>query len=53
MFSAKILVTGANGQIGSELRELSLFQDQYEWIFTDRQELDLSEPRKINAFVYK
>lgn len=39
----KILVTGSNGQLGSELRELSLFQDQYEWIFTDWQELDLSD----------
>ncbi len=43
----KILVTGANGQLGSELRELSLFQDQYEWIFTDWQELDLSDLQNL------
>ena len=43
----KILVTGANEQLGSELRELSLFQDQYEWIFTDRQELDLSDLQNL------
>jgi dTDP-4-dehydrorhamnose reductase len=43
----KILVTGSNGQLGSELRELSLFQDQYEWIFTDWQELDLSDLQNL------
>jgi dTDP-4-dehydrorhamnose reductase len=43
----KILVTGANGQLGSELRELSFFQDQYEWIFTDWQELDLSNLQNL------
>ncbi len=43
----KILVTGSNGQLGSELRELSLFQDLYEWIFTDWQELDLSDLQNL------
>jgi dTDP-4-dehydrorhamnose reductase len=38
----KILVTGANGQLGSELRNLSLTENQFEWIFTDWKELDLS-----------
>ncbi len=37
----KILITGANGQLGSELRELSVDNTQYEWVFTDWQELDL------------
>jgi dTDP-4-dehydrorhamnose reductase len=45
--SEKILVTGSNGQLGSELRELSLFQDQYEWIFTDWQELTLSDLQNL------
>jgi dTDP-4-dehydrorhamnose reductase len=43
----KILVIGTNGQLGSELRELSLFHDQYEWIFTDWQELDLSDLQNL------
>ena len=38
----KILVTGANGQLGSELRVLSL-NTTSEWIFTDYQELDLCD----------
>lgn len=43
----KILVTGSNGQLGSELREISLFQDQYEWVFTDWQELNLSDLQNL------
>lgn len=39
----KILVTGANGQLGSELRKLSGLYSQFEWIFTDYQELDLCD----------
>ena len=38
----KILVTGANGQLGSELRELSSNYSQFEWVFADRLVLDLS-----------
>ena len=38
-----ILVTGANGQLGSELRELSSNYSQFEWVFADRLVLDLSD----------
>jgi dTDP-4-dehydrorhamnose reductase len=38
----KILVTGAKGQLGSELAVLSKTHTQFEWVFTDREELDLS-----------
>ena len=37
----KILVTGGNGQLGSELRCLSKNQNKFEWIFTDLNELNL------------
>jgi dTDP-4-dehydrorhamnose reductase len=39
----KILVTGANGQLGSELQKLAAQQTQYSWVFTDYQELDLCD----------
>lgn len=45
----KILVTGANGQLGSELGELSNLDKQYKWIFTDRQELDLSDLENLTT----
>jgi dTDP-4-dehydrorhamnose reductase len=37
----KILVTGAKGQLGSELNVLSKKYSQFEWVFTDRIELNL------------
>ena len=37
----KILITGGNGQLGSELRVLSKNYIQFEWVFTDWEELDL------------
>lgn len=37
----KILVTGANGQLGSELAVLSSNYAQYEWIFADRTHITL------------
>jgi len=37
----KILVTGANGQLGSELNVLSSKYPQYEWFFADRTKITL------------
>ncbi|MDP3679608.1 MAG: dTDP-4-dehydrorhamnose reductase [Flavobacterium sp.] len=39
----KILVTGSKGQLGSELAVLSKNYNQFEWFFTDRDELDLCD----------
>jgi dTDP-4-dehydrorhamnose reductase len=44
----KILVTGANGQLGSELKELSSHYSQFEWVFADRSVLDLSDLETIS-----
>jgi len=45
-----ILVTGANGQLGSEIRELSCeYENNY--FFTDRSELDISNEQAVNDFV--
>jgi dTDP-4-dehydrorhamnose reductase len=44
----KILVTGANGQLGSELKELSSDYSQFEWVFADRSVLDLSDLTSIS-----
>lgn len=45
----KILITGGNGQLGSELRLLSKVYSQFEWIFTDYQELDLCNLGKLET----
>lgn len=39
----KILVTGATGQLGSELKVLSQHYSQYEWIFADRTQISLDD----------
>lgn len=39
----KILVTGANGQLGSELSALSSKYTQYNWVFSDRTQITLDD----------
>ena len=38
-----ILVTGANGQLGNEMRALSAENGQHTYFFTDVQELDICD----------
>ena len=38
-----ILVTGASGQLGSELKELSARLSGYSFIFTDTPEMDITD----------
>ena len=47
----KILVTGANGQLGSEMRALSTVYPQYEYYFTDVQELDICNEQAVHSFI--
>ena len=47
----KILITGGNGQLGSELRLLSKAYSQFEWVFTDYQELDLCDLENLAASI--
>jgi len=37
----KILVTGANGQLGKELRVLSKYFSEYEFLFLSREDLPI------------
>jgi len=47
----KILVTGGNGQLGNEIRELVSGYPAYEFIFTDLPELDLTDDRALDDFI--
>ena len=40
---AKLLITGANGQLGSEIRNLAKSDDINSYIFTDIEELDITD----------
>jgi len=46
-----ILITGANGQLGNEMRLLSSENNQYNYFFTDVQELDICDEHAIQKFV--
>jgi dTDP-4-dehydrorhamnose reductase len=47
----KVLVTGANGQLGSEIRELVSSFPELEFAFTDVAELDITNPGKVAEFL--
>ena len=47
-----ILVTGSNGQLGSELQELSSNYD-YNFFFTNRENIDITNKDDIKSFVEK
>ena len=46
-----ILVTGANGQLGSELQDISLLYAEYEFIFSDEEDLDISNHQEVRKFI--
>ncbi|MEI6677478.1 MAG: dTDP-4-dehydrorhamnose reductase [Mariniphaga sp.] len=46
----RILVTGANGQLGNEIRELAWEYPGYDFIYTDVEELDITNRLKVKAF---
>ena len=46
----KILVTGSNGQLGSEIRRLSQQCPSDEFIFTDIRELDITDRQVVEQF---
>lgn len=48
---ASILITGANGQLGNELRGLSKQYYGYDFIFTDIDTLDITNSASVSEFV--
>jgi len=47
----KILITGANGQLGSEFRQLANEWPDSEFVFTDIEELDVTRIGLLHGFV--
>jgi len=50
---AVILITGANGQLGNELKVVSKNYYGYDFIFTDIETLDLSKTEQTEDFIKK
>lgn len=46
-----ILVTGAQGQVGSEIRQLSLKQEETNFFFANRQDLDITDIKKTESYL--
>lgn len=45
-----ILVTGSKGQLGSELQALHQQYKNYNWLFTDKEELDITDEKTVEEF---
>lgn len=45
-----ILVTGSQGQLGSEIRDLSASLPAYTFVFTDYEEMSITDPASIRAY---
>jgi dTDP-4-dehydrorhamnose reductase len=48
-----ILVTGSNGQLGSEIRDAAIRYPDYQFIYTDRDELDVTDADQVLKFLKK
>lgn len=49
----KVIVTGANGQLGTTLREISGTADNFEWVFLNRPDLDITDMNAVEFFLEK
>ncbi len=47
----RILVTGSNGQLGSELKDIAPFYPDVEFLFTDLPELDISDDMAVESYI--
>lgn len=46
---ARILVTGANGQLGKSVEKYSRIHPQHQWFFCDRTNLDITKAEQVQA----
>ena len=49
----KILVTGSNGQLGSEIRDLANKYNKFDFFFRDLPNLDICDFDQLNKFIHK
>ena len=46
-----VLITGSNGQLGSEIKQLKPKYDEIEFMFKDLPELDICDAKSLNSFI--
>ncbi len=49
----KLLITGANGQLGSEIKQIAEKYIDFKFIYTDVDNLDITEYEEINSLIEK
>ncbi len=47
----RVLITGSNGQLGSEIKELTTDYKNLECIFVDQSQLDICDAEALNSFI--
>ena len=47
----RVLITGSNGQLGSEIKALSANYRDLDYVFTDRNELDICDTKALEIFL--
>ena len=47
----KILITGSNGQLGSEIKALASDYANFEFVFSDLPELDICNKDLLSQFI--
>jgi len=52
-YTSAILVTGANGQLGNEIKTLSVHFPQYQFFFTSREDLPIENKKALQLFFEK
>ena len=46
-----ILITGSNGQLGSEIKQLTPFYSHYNFLFTDVSDLDITDHAAVDTYI--
>lgn len=49
----KILITGAYGQLGNEMKDLSVKYSDWTFLFTDLDSLDITDEKKVEVYVHE
>jgi dTDP-4-dehydrorhamnose reductase len=47
----KILITGSYGQLGSEIKDLSVKYPQWQFLFTDADSLDITDEKRVREYI--
>ena len=53
MEKSKVLIVGAKGMLGQELKKVFSRDKEYEVIVWDREEIDIAEPKQVNTKISK